>query len=620
MKKYVFPFCAVTGQDAMKKALLLNAINPRIGGVLINGEKGTAKSTLVRGLGELLNEEIINVPLNTTEDRLVGSIDIEKTLKSGQVSFLPGLLSQADNKILYVDEVNLLGDHLVDIILEVSGKGENTVERENISYSHKTDFVLIGTMNMEEGLLRPQLLDRFGLFVSTESCSNPEDRVEVIKNRIEFERNTLDFISKYEKETLSLKKEVARARKALEAVVLTDENIEQIVELCLEANVQGHRADVVMGETAKALAALYNDTEIKEEYIDEAAYFALPHRQKDKSNKEEEEEQPDNQQDEQESESNTENNDNHEHTEEQEQMSSNSSGSGQSSDKRKNDTKTQVFDIGADFKVKKFSFKKDKKSRSGDGKRTTTNTQNKSGRYVYSTSQRKNDDLALDATIRAAAPFQKFRDKKGLSIAIHTSDIREKVRQKKISNLLVFVVDSSGSMGANDRMRETKGAIISLLKDAYVKRDKIAMVSFRGQNASVLLPPTGSVQRGYKLLQTMETGGKTPLNDGISKGLKIIKSEQKKNPLIMPMMIIISDCRGNIAINEKNKPKQELMEIGEGISKMTSINTMVIDIEKSGMMSMGIAKELARVMGSQYYKIDTLKSDSILKVVKENII
>lgn len=230
--------------------------------------------------------------------------------------------------------------------------------------------------------------------------------------------------------------------------------------------------------------------------------------------------------------------------------------------------------------------------------------------------QRKNKDLALDATIRAAAPFQRERKSNGMAITIYEQDIREKVRQKKIANLLVFVVDASGSMGANQRMVETKGAIMSLLKDAYVKRDKICLISFRGQEAQVLLPPTRSVERGYKLLESLEIGGKTPLNAGLSKGVQVIKTELKKAPDLMPMMIVITDGKGNVSLDDEKKPKAELLEIGDKIREYKQINTMVIDIEKQGMMRFGIAKELATMMQSEYRAMDELKSDSLLKMVE----
>ena len=224
--------------------------------------------------------------------------------------------------------------------------------------------------------------------------------------------------------------------------------------------------------------------------------------------------------------------------------------------------------------------------------------------------------MALDATIRAAAPFQKYRDKKGKAISIYSQDIREKVRQKKMANILVFVVDASGSMGANQRMIETKGAVLSLLKDAYIKRDKVALIVFRGDSARVVLPPTRSVERGYRYLEELEVGGKTPLNAGINKGIQVIKSELKKDMNCMPMLIVITDGNGNISLDEHKKPKDELMEIGKKVKELSIANSMVIDIEKKGFMQFGIAKELANVMNATYYSVETLRKESILQMVE----
>ncbi|MPM39665.1 hypothetical protein SDC9_86299 [bioreactor metagenome] len=267
--------------------------------------------------------------------------------------------------------------------------------------------------------------------------------------------------------------------------------------------------------------------------------------------------------------------------------------------------------------MKKIVHKSDRIYRNGQGKSTKTKTNSKSGRYIYPTMQRKNNDFAIDATIRAAAPYQKYRQKNNLAIKIESEDIREKVRQKKVSNLITFVVDASGSMGANQRMIETKGAILSLLKQSYVKRDKIALVAFRNDKAEVILPPTMSVERGYKLLKTMETGGKTPLNSGISKGYEIIKKELRKNPNILPLMIIITDGKGNISLDRNLKPKQELIKIAKLVKEQNKINSIVIDIEKSGLMSFKIAKELAKSIGAEYVKIDDLKSQSIIKSIND---
>ncbi len=623
MNQNYYPFSAIIGQEAMKKALLLNVVNPKIGGVLINGEKGTAKSTAVRALSPLIDKKIVEMPLSISEDRLVGSIDMEKTLEGGSVYFEEGVLKKADQNILYVDEVNLLQDYIIDILLDVSANGMNRIEREGVSFSHQSDFILVGTMNREEGELRPHFLDRFGLYVNIQGEKDPRVRVDILKNRHAYEENRQVFCQSFRDQETKFKGLISEAKERMKQIIVTEENLQKIISLCLQANVMGHRADLVMEQTAKAIAALNGRIEINDQDIEEAAFFALMHRQNERSPQQQEEEKTDSQEPEEEQQENqpepedddAPSEEENPHPEQDEEKQS------EKDDNNKEQPKpgkpqTENFEIGQDFKLKDFGHRSDRRVRRGQGKRTNSRSASKSGRYIFTTMQRKNNDLALDATIRAAAPFQGQRQSNGMAINIREEDIREKVRQKKIANLLVFVVDASGSMGANQRMVETKGAIMSLLKDAYVKRDKICLVAFRGEEAQVLLPPTRSVERGYKLLENMEIGGKTPLNAGLTKGIQVIKSELKKAPELMPMMIVITDGKGNVSLADDKKPKAELFEIGEKIREFKQINTMVIDIEKQGMMRFGIAKELAGMMNSEYRAMDELNSDKILTMVE----
>lgn len=623
MNQNYYPFSAIIGQEAMKKALLLNVVNPKIGGVLINGEKGTAKSTAVRALSPLIDKKIVEMPLSISEDRLVGSIDMEKTLEGGSVYFEEGVLKKADQNILYVDEVNLLQDYIIDILLDVSANGMNRIEREGVSFSHQSDFILVGTMNREEGELRAHFLDRFGLYVNIQGEKDPRVRVDILKNRHAYEENRQVFCQSFRDQETKFKGLISEAKERMKQIIVTEENLQKIISLCLQANVMGHRADLVMEQTAKAIAALNGRIEINDQDIEEAAFFALMHRQNERSPQQQEEEKTDSQEPEEEQQENqpepedddAPSEEENPHPEQDEEKQS------EKDDNNKEQPKpgkpqTENFEIGQDFKLKDFGHRSDRRVRRGQGKRTNSRSASKSGRYIFTTMQRKNNDLALDATIRAAAPFQGQRKSNGMAINIREEDIREKVRQKKIANLLVFVVDASGSMGANQRMVETKGAIMSLLKDAYVKRDKICLVAFRGEEAQVLLPPTRSVERGYKLLENMEIGGKTPLNAGLTKGIQVIKSELKKAPELMPMMIVITDGKGNVSLADDKKPKAELFEIGEKIREFKQINTMVIDIEKQGMMRFGIAKELAGMMNSEYRAMDELNSDKILTMVE----
>lgn len=601
-----YPFSAIFGQEKLKKALLFNLINPKIGGVLITGQKGTAKSTAVRALGELTHKKVITLPLSVTEDRLIGSVDLEQTMKTGKAVYLPGILSEADGQILYVDEVNLLQDHLTDIVLTAHGSKENRVEREGISAVSDCHFLLVGTMNPEEGQLRQHFLDQFGLCVVVGSENKPEQRLAIVKARMAFEDDPKAFAESYAEAEAELRDRIEAATKLLPQITATEANRLYIVSKCLEAEVQGHRADLTLEETAKAAAAWNGHTEITKEDIDEAAPYVLLHRRRNTEQPPEEE--PQEQQ-------------------EQEPQEQNDTNDVPPPDRKDSDGpppnnppqgrgKDQNFVMGNSFKVADFGHSASRQTHKGFGKRTTAKSAGKMGRYVYSVQQNLTGDLALDATIRAAAPYQISRNKNGLAIAIREADIREKVRQRKYANLLVFVVDASGSMGASQRMTETKGAILSLLKDAYVKRDKVCLIAFRGNDAQVLLPPTRSVDRGVRLLETMAVGGRTPLNHGIAKGMQVIQSELKKNPGVLPYMVMITDGKGNVSIDKNIKPKQELMEISEKLRAFPYINTMVLDIERKGAMSFGIAREMAMRMGASYQKIETLNAGTIINAIE----
>lgn len=618
IKNSYYPFSAIVGQNDIKEALILNLINPKIGGVIINGEKGSAKSTLVRSLIPLVDYPFIEAPISVSEDCLCGSIDLEKTISNGKIHVEDGLLTKANGGILYIDEINLMPDNINDLLLQTLTSGVNRIEREGVSSEHESRFIIIGTMNNAEGDMRSQLLDHFGLYAQTEECRDIDQRIEVVKRNAAFEENAELFADEYKQQEEELQYSIRTAIELMEHITLTDDNLDYIVNACVDAGVEGHRADIILAQTAMAVAAFHDKTIVETEQIDEAAYFVFPHRRHEKAPKPQQEEQPeeeDSEEDQSQESEERSNEDISEQSGEHEQQAPSEGNGGSEQQKSRPKSKPQNAKVGDSFKVIQFSHLKDRKLRIGAGKRTTTKTASKSGRYVTATMHRTNNDLALDATIRAAAPYQQIRDKNGLAISIRTDDIREKVRQKRVSNLLVFVVDASGSMGAQKRMTETKGAILSLLKDAYVKRDKISLVSFNGDQARVILPPTNSVERGYELLREIETGGKTPLNLGIDKGLRVIQSELRRKPDIMPMMIVITDGRGNVSEDASKKPLDEMLEKCEKIREIKQINSMVIDIEKSGIMNFGFAKLLADGLNAKYFKLEQLKSNEIVNIV-----
>lgn len=630
----IFPFVAVEGQDKVKKALLLNVINEKIGGLLINGEKGTAKSTLVRGLGKILSDKkIINLPLNITEDNLVGSIDIEKTLKSGKKFFQEGLLKKCHGNILYIDEVNLLGESIISTILEVMSREKNYVEREGISFSHPTKFILVGTMNPEEGDLRPQLLDKFGLYVNAVSSENILERVNIVKKRLLYEEDPLKFSNSYSEDEKLLKENIMHAREKLKIIKVSEQIMNIAVKIVEEANCLGNRAEIILIETAKAIAAFDKRTYLNIDDLKEAASFVLPHRTNPKnetiSNNQENQN------------STTDNNiDNKtENTNDRESIEENSNLSNSFHDNRENtvneeennkkmnlekkeknqnslDTTEENFDIGEIFKTKNIflSETKDSHKRNGTGKRCKTRSSSLQGRYIKSTIVKgKIKDFALDASIRAAAPFQHNKTDNSLMIEIRKEHIRVKQRERRTGISILFVVDSSGSMGVKKRMEAVKGAILSLLKDAYEKRDRVGMVSFRRDRAEELLPFTRSIDLAQKKLEKLSTGGKTPLAEALRKAYNIVKKEVKKDKKSLPVIIFLSDGKANFSLYGKD-PIAESLELAKKI-RNEKIKCVVIDTEE-GFIKLELAKTLSENMGADYYKLDNIKTEDLVQFVK----
>ncbi len=673
MFKKIFPFSAICGQEQLKLALILNVINPGIGGVLIRGEKGTAKSTAVRALAALLPGiavvrncpyncdpnrpqylcsrcrkgrievthrpvQVVTLPLNATEDRVTGGIDFSRAVRKGTRVAEPGLLAKAHRGILYVDEVNLLDDHVVDIILDSAASGRNVIEREGISLSHASRFVLVGTMNPEEGELRPQLLDRFGLCVEVKAIANKEDRVLLMERREAYDASPQDFIMRFDAENKRIAEQIVRARHTLKTIHVPKHLRSLACQLAIENNVAGHRADLIIEQAARALAALKERHEVTVDDVLEVAPLVLCHRRRDaapppppssEEHDQDHETPPENNQEE------THEQHEHPHEEQAEERDSTGiqtdgeappeEGEGEESNNqekregRQEKPLEQVFPVGETFKVRKFTVPKDRLFRRGSGRRSRTRSARNQGRYVKSTSSRNTGDVALDATIRAAAPYQsRRRNENGLAVVIRPGDVREKIRERRIGNFLLFLVDASGSMGARGRMVASKGAIMSLLLDAYQKRDRIAMVSFRGDKAVVNLPPTSSIELAARYLSEMPVGGKTPLSAGLARSYEVLRGYLMRDPTARPIVLIVTDGRSNVALGEKN-PREEALELAGRMAMDERVRFIVVDIESPGLIRFGLARKLAIALDAQYFRIEDLKADTLLNVAKENI-
>ncbi|MDO8886224.1 putative cobaltochelatase [Candidatus Oleimmundimicrobium sp.] len=645
----VYSFTAIVGQDKMKKALILNVINPKLGGVLIKGQKGTAKSTAVRALADLLPEievvegcpfgcnphteaemcphclekkliedklplsnrkmKVVTLPINATEDRVVGTLDIEHAIKHGEKRFEPGILADSHRGFLYVDEVNLLDDHIVDILLDSAAMGVNTVERESVSFSHPAHFILVGTMNPEEGDLRPQLLDRFALCVEVEGINDTKERVEIIKRRMSYENDPHSFGHRWEDTQENLRRQVLAAEALLPKTEISDDMLHLIAEICVEMGVHGHRADIVMMKTAKTIAAFHQRREVTEKDVKEAAELALPHRMKRKPF---EEQKLDQEKLEQTIEKHKENQSKPEQEQEKPQEPS------ENQEKQEgvpDGSSSKTFDVGAPFKTKEIKIPKDKIPRATGGRRAKSVTESKSGRYVRSVIPKdKTTDIAFDATIRAAAIRNGGKKNGEAGLKIEKSDLRQKVREKKVGSAMLFVTDASGSMGAKERMVAAKGAVLSLLVDAYQRRDKVGLITFRGKGAELLLPLTDNVENAQNYLKKLPTGGKTPLAHGLTLALETFEKELAKNKKTLPLMVLITDGKANVSINEKNAV-EEAREIAERIAE-AKIKSLVIDTEND-FLNLGLAKDLANACGGEYIKLEELEAEELSRLVKE---
>lgn len=613
MKRTVFPFSAVLGQEGVKNTLIWNFVNPHIGGVLISGQKGTAKSTLVRASVPISGKNLVELPLNVTEDRLIGTIDFEYAIQYGGKRLDRGILANADQNILYADEINLLSDNVVKTLLEAASAGFCHVEREGISAQYPCDFILVGSMNPEESDLRPQLLDRFGLYVDTIGESEPSIRCEIVQRRIAFEMDPEAFLKKYRKEDEALRQRIEAARARLPDIRVSDSALAQAAQLAHNANCAGSRGELAIIETARAICALNGVSSVSKEAIMEAAKYALPHRMRDCEQQtpdcpsEQLSEQPDEDQLQEENQPNGQERQNIEA-----QVSNKAGESCQESDAPSH-TQEQVDASAPPFDVIRWLEGKPKVPiHRGSGRRSLVKTDSIQGRYVKSRMNGQEiADIAFDATLRAAAPYQAGRDKRGLALAIEKSDIRTKVREKRTGNFIVFVVDASGSMGVGKRMAAVKGAVLSLLKDAYQKRDRVAMVTFRRDFAELTLGMTRSVDLAAKRLEVLATGGRTPLYAGLEMAHSVIRAAKRREKDLLPVLVLISD--GRATMGRSGNPYEDAAKEARAIAA-DHIQSVVIDVEQD-FIKLRLAEKLAKDMDAQVYKIEDLHAAAILSAV-----
>jgi magnesium chelatase subunit D len=647
-----FPFSAVVAMDDMRLALILNAISPEIGGVLVRGEKGTAKSTAVRALTAVLPPadtvagcrfscspaapdpgcpdgphapgaaaqrrpaRLVELPVGATEDRLTGSLDLGRALTEGVTSFQPGLLAAAHRGVLYVDEVNLLHDHLVDLLLDAAALGTNYVERDGVSVRHEARFLLVGTMNPEEGELRPQLLDRFGLTVEATAPRDPASRAEVVRRRLAFDAGPAAFAQRFTAAEAALAAGIAAARERLPLVVLDDAALERIAGVCASFDVDGLRADIVIARTAAAHAAWRGAAAVTSADIRVACLLALPHRRRrnpfdapglderqlDDALGAEPEPEPDPPTGGEPGDgpvdgggdgSGDEGEDGGERTEPPAGR-----GDGQQApDGPARAGRESVVPSGATFQVRRLEVPGKGQGAAGRRSRAATDA----GRSVGARPPRPASpalDVHLTATLTASAPHQRRRGRTGPGLLLERADLREHRREGRESNLVLFAVDASGSMAARRRMEAVKGAVLSLLLDAYQRRDKVGLVCFRGTGAELLLPPTSSVDAAARRLAALPAGGRTPLAAGLAEAHAALRRERLRDPSRRPLLVVVTDGR-HTAGGDPAAAAARLR--GDGIA------AVVVDCE-SGPVRLGLAAGLAQALGGRYLSLGGLSA------------
>lgn len=638
-----YPFSGIVGQEKAKRALLLYAVNPAIGGVLINGSRGSGKSHLLHAASSMIPDRLkISIPVNITADRLLGSSDMTAAIDRGRLVRAPGLLEIADGQLLLADHMNRVPEVLIREIVNTRSSGWIHLQREGISEIRESRFLLLAAMDSGDGVLSPSLLDHFGFCVTLVELIDHKDRAEVIRRRLQFEQDPYAFRSRYQRQEDALRLQIQAAGQLIPHMEVSAEMIQLASSIAFEAGIASARAELSLVEGAKAAAAWDGRTKVTMEDIREIAEYVLPHRMRiavenphapgshplepdagDQTNPS-----PDQPKSSHSPAEHRDHGDGRTNTNEAgdafkqnrtEMPVVEDPNDPQNVSNDRMDDQVLFPDEAYQIEPLKLNMKR-KPEYEGSGKRHDSRTVQKRGRSVGAVypNRKQRTDVAFDATIRAAAPYQLIRNKKdGVAFAIELDDLRLKKRENRVGSTLLFVVDASGSMLARKRMAAVKGGILHLLRDSYVKRDRIGMIAFRRDEAELVLPVTRSIDTASKHLRDIPTGGRTPLAAGLNLAYKVLQAEKRRNHDTIPTLIFVTDGRANQSpsgLSAYSDIWNECLEAASCI-RLAGISCLVIDTEQ-GFVKLGRSKELAEALGAEYRVLEHLNEDGFTGTVR----